>query len=38
MKDDMVFVGPIPVSFNQIDLMELRIAEGFENLKPCIAG
>lgn len=34
----MVFVDPILVSFHQIVLMELRIAEGFENLKASIAG
>lgn len=38
IKGEMVFVGPRPALFNQTDLMELRKAEGIENLKPGITG
>lgn len=38
IKGEMVFVGPRPALYNQTDLMDLRIKEGIENLKPGITG
>lgn len=35
---EMVFVGPRPALYNQNDLMQLRIKEGVEKLKPGITG
>ncbi len=37
-KGDMVFVGPRPALYNQVDLMELRISNGVDKLKPGITG
>ena len=34
----MVFVGPRPALYNQDDLMALRVAAGFDQLKPGITG
>ena len=34
----MVFVGPRPALYNQVDLMEFRIATGVSKLKPGITG
>lgn len=38
IKGEMVFVGPRPALFNQVDLMELRVKAGVEKLKPGITG
>jgi O-antigen biosynthesis protein WbqP len=38
IKGDMLFVGPRPALFNQIDLMSLRVATGVDKLKPGITG
>ncbi len=38
VKGEMVFVGPRPALFNQIDLMALRAAVGVDKLKPGITG
>lgn len=38
INGEMVFVGPRPALFNQNDLMELRILEGIDTLKPGITG
>jgi O-antigen biosynthesis protein WbqP len=34
----MCFVGPRPALYNQIDLIDLRIKNGIEMLKPGITG
>ncbi len=38
IKGDMVFVGPRPALYNQVDLMSLRVANGVDKLKPGITG
>ena len=38
IKGEMVFVGPRPALYNQVDLVTLRIAVGVEKLKPGITG
>ena len=38
IKGDMVFVGPRPALYNQVDLMALRVAIGIDKLKPGITG
>jgi O-antigen biosynthesis protein WbqP len=38
IKGEMVFVGPRPALYNQDDLMELRVMEGVDKLKPGITG
>ena len=38
IKGDMVFVGPRPALYNQVDLMALRVAIGVDKLKPGITG
>jgi O-antigen biosynthesis protein WbqP len=38
IKGDMVFVGPRPALYNQVDLMALRVATGVDKLKPGITG
>ncbi len=38
LNGDMVFVGPRPALYSQVDLMELRIAEGIDSLKPGLTG
>ena len=38
IKGEMVFVGPRPALYNQVDLMALRIAAGVDKLKPGITG
>ena len=38
IKGEMVFVGPRPALFNQVDLMEFRVATGVSKLKPGITG
>jgi O-antigen biosynthesis protein WbqP len=38
IKGEMVFVGPRPALYNQDDLMQLRIKEGVDKLKPGITG
>lgn len=38
INGDMSFVGPRPALFNQLDLMELRIRNGVDKLKPGITG
>jgi O-antigen biosynthesis protein WbqP len=38
IKGEMVFVGPRPALFNQVDLMILRVAIGVDKLKPGITG
>lgn len=38
LKGEMVFVGPRPALYNQDDLMELRVKEGVDKLKPGITG
>ena len=38
LKGEMVFVGPRPALYNQVDLMDLRIATGVSKLKPGITG
>jgi O-antigen biosynthesis protein WbqP len=38
IKGEMVFVGPRPALFNQIDLISLRAANGLDKLKPGITG
>jgi O-antigen biosynthesis protein WbqP len=38
IKGEMVFVGPRPALFNQVDLMDLRVATGVSKLKPGITG
>ena len=38
LKGEMVFVGPRPALFNQVDLMDFRIATGVSKLKPGITG
>jgi O-antigen biosynthesis protein WbqP len=38
INGEMVFVGPRPALYNQDDLMELRIKEGVDKLKPGITG
>jgi O-antigen biosynthesis protein WbqP len=37
-KGEMVFVGPRPALYNQMELMELRRKNGIDNLKPGITG
>ncbi len=38
IKGEMVFVGPRPALYNQVDLMALRVATGVYKLKPGITG
>ena len=38
LKGEMVFVGPRPALYNQIDLMDFRVATGVSKLKPGITG
>lgn len=38
INGQMVFVGPRPALFNQIDLMALRVEAGIDRLKPGITG
>jgi O-antigen biosynthesis protein WbqP len=38
IKGEMVFVGPRPALYNQVDLMALRVAAGVDKLKPGITG
>lgn len=38
IKGDIVFVGPRPALYNQVDLMEFRVATGVSKLKPGITG
>ncbi len=38
IKGEMVFVGPRPALYNQVDLIELRVATGVSKLKPGITG
>ena len=38
IKGEMVFVGPRPALYNQDDLMEFRVANGVDKLKPGITG
>ena len=38
IKGEMVFVGPRPALYNQVDLMTLRVATGVDKLKPGITG
>jgi O-antigen biosynthesis protein WbqP len=38
IKGDMVFVGPRPALFNQVDLIELRKSFGVDKLTPGITG
>ena len=38
IKGEMVFVGPRPALYNQVDLMGLRVAAGVDKLKPGITG
>ncbi len=38
MQGEMAFVGPRPALFNQKDLMDLRISNGIDDLKPGITG
>ena len=38
IKGEMVFVGPRPALYNQVDLMELRVVAGVDKLKPGITG
>ena len=38
IKGEMVFVGPRPALYNQVDLMALRIATGVDKFKPGITG
>lgn len=37
-KGEMLFVGPRPALYNQEDLMELRIKNGVDKIKPGITG
>lgn len=38
IKGEMVFVGPRPALYNQVDLMSFRVAAGVDKLKPGITG
>ena len=38
IRGDMVFVGPRPALYNQVDLMQLRIDVGVEKLIPGLTG
>jgi len=38
VKGEMVFVGPRPALYNQVDLMQFREATGVSKLKPGITG
>ena len=38
IKGDMIFIGPRPALFNQIDLINLRTEHGIHKLKPGITG
>jgi len=38
IKGEMVFVGPRPALYNQVDLMALRVATGVHKLRPGITG
>lgn len=38
VKGEMVFVGPRPALYNQVDLMSLRVKAGVDTLKPGITG
>ena len=38
IRGEMVFVGPRPALYNQVDLMALRIIAGVDKLKPGITG
>jgi O-antigen biosynthesis protein WbqP len=38
IRGEMVFVGPRPALYNQVDLMTLRVATGVDKLKPGITG
>jgi O-antigen biosynthesis protein WbqP len=38
IKGEMVFVGPRPALYNQIDLMALRVEAGVHNMVPGITG
>jgi len=38
LKGEMVFVGPRPALYNQIDLMDFRVVTGVSKLKPGITG
>lgn len=38
LKGEMVFVGPRPALYNQDDLMQLRVEEGVDQLKPGLTG
>jgi O-antigen biosynthesis protein WbqP len=38
IKGEMVFVGPRPALYNQVDLMALRVTAGVDKLKPGITG
>jgi O-antigen biosynthesis protein WbqP len=38
VKGEMVFVGPRPALYNQVDLMQYRVATGVSKLKPGITG
>jgi len=38
IKGEMLFVGPRPALYNQDDLMELRISNGLDQLKPGLTG
>jgi O-antigen biosynthesis protein WbqP len=38
IRGEMVFVGPRPALYNQTDLMEMRISNGIDKLKPGLTG
>ena len=38
VNGEMVFVGPRPALYNQVDLMSLRVEKGLDKLKPGITG
>ena len=38
IRGDMVYVGPRPALYNQNDLINLRISNGVDSLKPGITG
>jgi O-antigen biosynthesis protein WbqP len=38
IKGEMVFVGPRPALYNQVDLMALRVSTGVDKVKPGITG
>ncbi len=38
IKGDMLFVGPRPALYNQIDLISLRTNKGIDSIKPGVTG